>query len=324
MKADYRLFSISFVLLIALTFTSYAQRTVPDAVIEGAVDTTGKVTQQANITQTFTAAVVEKYKNELTALEGTRQKVKAKIDKEQDPSKRRKEAEQFYRLQQEYLERLSADLDFTNKKIDELYSNIRTAMGGYASVEEGLDKESAALVAKKESVLLQNNLKGEAQLLLAEKKNFPGHPDNIDQTTDAWFNFADREDALLAKYEDVADDIRRAERRAEFYGQVKQALSAHKDRAAQWSGHARMVRRKYASLEKDVNFELEKVREMIALGRIDESLIAMAALGDVAGQVDGMVDALSKMGFLTDIEIGPIDGRSTMKSGVSLESIVGQ
>ena len=319
----------------AVSKTKPAGRKKPagEMLIDKTIDTTKGVTKQANITRTFTAAVVEQYRKELEDLTNLRSKAKVRIDREPDPLKKQAEAAKFYELQKEYLDRMAADIDFTNQKLDALYNNIRTAMGGYGTTEAGLDREAAAHAAKKQALSEQNNLKNEATLLLAEKKQLPGYPDQIDEASDEWFEFAEKEDALFEKYEDAEDEVRRCDRKATFYGQVKGALSAHKDKAVKWSGYCRKVRRKYRSLGKDLAVEQEKVNEMIALGKMNENLIEMAGLGEIAGQVDGLVVTLAEMGFLTDIVIpDPPDGvtRRAVGAGteeseeLSLEKIAGQ
>ena len=287
---------------------------------------TGEVTKAANLTQGYTEERVKKYKEKLNVLTKLRQKAKADIEKEPDQGKKQKIAVTFYKEQQKYLNEMLEDVTFTNQKIDGLYGTIRIAMGGYGKAEGSIDRESQAFQNKDSLIKDRNKLKNEATLLLGKKMQLPKDSDGaIDQTTEAFFKFADEEDAFMEKYKDIGDAIKRCDWKLTHYGRVKQALRGHKKQASQWSGHARRVNSKYKSLKKDIETQLEIVADMIAIGGINGDLAELASYGKVTKEVDIMIKQLSDMGFLTDITIPkpPIDGGEGGGSGgeLTLEQI---
>jgi hypothetical protein len=304
--------------------------------VEQTKTTTETVTKQAKIAQIFTTDIVAKYKQELADLEVTRKDVQKKIERTEDPRAKQTEAMGFYRLQKNFLDRLSDDLKYNNEYLDKIYGDLQTAAGGYAGAEGTLDKEAAAAAAKESALRSQQKMRSEANALLAEKKLLTGYDPKattvkekeakIDKTSPAWFAYKKKETGLLRRYKGIAREIQRCERKATFYAQVKDVLLAHKDKAVKWLEYAGDVREDFFGLGQDIAFEREKIDEMIALGGLSDTLAAMASLGKVAGEVEGFVGTLAKWGFLTGIDIpdpddvlGPEQQRA--KRSVTLEEI---
>ncbi len=293
--------------------------------IEAVKDVAGNVASVTQQTKGYTETVAAGYKTKMDELKADRQTAKQNIDKAKgDSVKQRELAIGFYKKQQAILTDMHEDAIYTSKKMEDFYRTMRTAVGGYGTAEGKLSREATEFQNKKALVKEQARLKNDATALLAEKRALPkDNKGNIDESTDEYFAFADKEDALIEKYEDAANEIRRSERKLRHYQAVANALELHKGAALKYTRRARALNRKYRSLVKDLVTQMEIVEEMIAITDLGRQIAEMGKYEKIAGEIDIILGEIDKMGFLTKITIegGGGDDDDKLK-GITLEAIV--